>query len=136
MGRKSLCMYQHIVAHLLNTFLATGVTGNVTINENGDRSADYSLLAMDPETGNFTVMVICMSNKYILFIHVPVPIYLNRLLSLLKTVAKYHGLTNKFEMTGKIYWPNRDSAPPDKPECGFNNELCEKSKIKFNVTFT
>ena len=65
MGRKSLCMYQHIVAHLLNTFLATGVTGNVTINENGDRSADYSLLAMDPETGNFTVMVICMSNKYI-----------------------------------------------------------------------
>ena len=68
MGRKSLCMYQHIVAHLLNTFLATGVTGNVTINENGDRSADYSLLAMDPETGNFTVMVICMSNKYILLI--------------------------------------------------------------------
>ena len=66
MGRKSLCMYQHIVAHLLNTFLATGVTGNVTINENGDRSADYSLLAMDPETGNFTVMVICMSNKYII----------------------------------------------------------------------
>ena len=53
-------MYQHIVAHLLNTFLATGVTGNVTINENGDRSADYSLLAMDPDTGNFTVMFICM----------------------------------------------------------------------------
>ena len=59
-------MYQNTVAHLLNTFLATGVTGNVTINENGDRSADYSLLAMDPETGNFTVTVICMSNKYIL----------------------------------------------------------------------
>ena len=62
-------MYQNIVAHLLNTFLATGVTGNVTINENGDRSADYSLLAMDPETGNFTVTVICMSNKYILLEH-------------------------------------------------------------------
>ena len=68
--------------------------------------------------------------------HVLVTIHLNLLSSLLKTVAKYHGLTNKFEMTGKIYWPNRDSAPPDKPECGFNNELCEKSKIKFNVTFT
>ena len=55
-------MYQHIVAYLLNIPLpfATGVTGNVTINENGDRSADYSLLAMDPDTGNFTVMFICM----------------------------------------------------------------------------
>ena len=62
MKRKSIYMYQHIVAYLLNIPLpfATGVTGNVTINENGDRSADYSLLAMDPDTGNFTVIFICM----------------------------------------------------------------------------
>ena len=30
----------------------------MTINENGDRSADYSLLDMDPKTGNFTVCII------------------------------------------------------------------------------
>ena len=59
---KVISCYQHIMACILNTHLpfATGVTGNVTINENGDRSADYSLLAMDPDTGNFTVTFICM----------------------------------------------------------------------------
>ena len=39
------------------TFLfSIGVTGNVTIDDNGDRSADYSLLDMDPNTGNFRVI--------------------------------------------------------------------------------
>ena len=33
-----------------------GVTGNVTIDDNGDRNADYSLLDMDPSTGNFKVI--------------------------------------------------------------------------------
>ena len=75
----------------------TGVTGNVTINENGDRNADYSLLDMDPKTGNF------------------------------KTVAVYHGLTNEFKMVGRIHWPARNDPPSDKPECGINNELCDKN---------
>jgi atrial natriuretic peptide receptor A len=32
-----------------------GITGNVSIDANGDRNADYSLLDMDPETGEFEV---------------------------------------------------------------------------------
>ena len=36
-------------------FCFLGVTGNVSINSNGDRLADYALLDMDPETGRFDV---------------------------------------------------------------------------------
>ena len=31
------------------------MTGTVSINENGDRSADYALLDMDPDSGEFRV---------------------------------------------------------------------------------
>lgn len=34
---------------------SSGVTGNVSINDNGDRDADYALLDMNPETGRFDV---------------------------------------------------------------------------------
>lgn len=33
----------------------TGITGDVNIDENGDRIADYSLLNMNPETSKFEV---------------------------------------------------------------------------------
>lgn len=32
-----------------------GITGNVNIDANGDRIADYSLLDMDPDTAEFEV---------------------------------------------------------------------------------
>lgn len=32
-----------------------GITGKVTIDENGDRDADYSILDLNPETENFEV---------------------------------------------------------------------------------
>jgi hypothetical protein len=32
-----------------------GISGNVSMDENGDRNADYSLLDMDPITGIFQV---------------------------------------------------------------------------------
>jgi len=35
-----------------------GVTGNVTIDENGDRDADYSILDMNPDTGQFEVSML------------------------------------------------------------------------------
>lgn len=35
--------------------LIPGITGDVNIDENGDRIADYSLLDMDPETSRFEV---------------------------------------------------------------------------------
>ena len=45
-----------------------------------------------------------------------------------KPVAVYEGLSNEFRMVAEIHWPKRDTAPPDEPECGFNNELCDNSK--------
>lgn len=37
--------------------LIAGITGDVNIDENGDRIADYSLLDMDPETSKFEVII-------------------------------------------------------------------------------
>ena len=37
--------------------IITGITGNVSIDDNGDRNADYSLLDMDPDTGEFEVTI-------------------------------------------------------------------------------
>ena len=40
------------------TFLSfAGITGTVSIDENGDRNADYSLLDLNPTTGNFEVNI-------------------------------------------------------------------------------
>ncbi|CAG7700229.1 unnamed protein product [Allacma fusca] len=72
-----------------------GITGNVSIDENGDRNADYSLLDMNPETGEFHV------------------------------VASYSGRTKEIEEMKKIHWPgNRETWPPDTPKCGFDGSNC------------
>lgn len=92
-----------IVSKMWNRTIA-GVTGDVSINSNGDRSADYALLDLDPRKGEF------------------------------KVVAIYRGRTNSFEMddTASIHWPNREGGEPpsDMPECGFDGSLCEKSKCR------
>lgn len=36
----------------------TGITGDVNIDANGDRIADYSLLDMDPTTNEFKVQIV------------------------------------------------------------------------------
>ena len=41
----------------------SGVSGNVSINGNGDREADYALLDMDPKTGRFDVRSITYITK-------------------------------------------------------------------------
>lgn len=43
----------------------TGITGDVNIDANGDRIADYSLLDMDPDTNEFKVTHI----KSIILLH-------------------------------------------------------------------
>ena len=54
----------------------SGVSGNVSINGNGDREADYALLDMDPKTGRFDVRSItyirCEATKLNLtfFLHI------------------------------------------------------------------
>lgn len=80
----------------------TGVTGLVRIDENGERDADYSILDLDPITGEFEV------------------------------VAHYYGETREYSpIPGKrIHWPGgRDGPPDDVPRCGFigNHPSCIES---------
>ncbi|XP_050420334.1 atrial natriuretic peptide receptor 1 isoform X4 [Adelges cooleyi] len=76
----------------------TGITGDVNIDANGDRIADYSLLDMDPATNEF------------------------------KIVANYIGVKQSLEYVPgmSIHWAGgRDRPPPDTPTCGFDNSLCK-----------
>ena len=85
------------------------MTGNVSIDANGDRSADYVLLMLrtfrnsEGEEESSSDMV---------------------------PVAGYLGKTNSFglDQTSEIYWPRRGVGlpPPDTPECGFDGALCDK----------
>lgn len=43
------------LTHLMWGKSFKGITGNVTIDSNGDRISDYSLLDLNPETGMFEV---------------------------------------------------------------------------------
>lgn len=74
-----------------------GITGDVNIDDNGDRIADYSLLDMDPDTAEF------------------------------KIVANYIGVKHSLEYVPErsIHWAGgRHEPPPDTPVCGFDNSLC------------
>ncbi|BFZ26126.1 hypothetical protein BsWGS_29165 [Bradybaena similaris] len=77
--------------------LFEGITGNVSIDPNGDRNADYALLDLNPETNKFEV------------------------------VANYFGNKQKYEpVPGKtIHWAGgRQGPPPDTPKCGFDGSKC------------
>ncbi|XP_064645630.1 atrial natriuretic peptide receptor 1-like isoform X2 [Lineus longissimus] len=74
-----------------------GITGTVSIDENGDRNADYSLLDLNPKTNKFEV------------------------------VANYYGNKKQYEaVAGKsIHWAGNKNEPPrDTPECGFDGSGC------------
>lgn len=45
----------NVYFRVITSHFNTGITGDVNIDENGDRIADYSLLDMDPETSRFEV---------------------------------------------------------------------------------
>ncbi|XP_071098571.1 atrial natriuretic peptide receptor 1-like [Haliotis cracherodii] len=74
-----------------------GITGTVSIDDNGDRNADYSLLDLNPKTDRFEV------------------------------VANYYGSKKRYEpVPGRsIHWAGgRLTPPPDTPECGFDGSKC------------
>ncbi|XP_039232151.1 atrial natriuretic peptide receptor 1 isoform X1 [Drosophila yakuba] len=78
----------------------TGITGNVTIDANGDRLSAYSLLDMNPTTGRFEIVAH--------FLH-------NRL---------------EFEANKEIHWAgDREEAPPDRPICGYDGALCPDNSL-------
>lgn len=77
---------------------SVGLTGDILINENGDREADYTLNDMDPETG-FMI-----------------------------PIATYYGAKRLYEkLPGyEITWSGgRTEAPLDIPRCGFLNDAVE-----------
>nr|XP_006813370.1 PREDICTED: atrial natriuretic peptide receptor 1-like [Saccoglossus kowalevskii] len=86
----------HIITGKMWNRTFEGISGNVRIDENGDRDADYSLLEMtDTINGTFSV------------------------------IANYYGTRKVYEPVAgvKIDWPG--SMPPDDvPVCGFEGELC------------
>lgn len=84
-----------IVARMKN-YRFKGITGDVIMNDNGDRESDYSLLDMNPLTGKFEI------------------------------VANYFHDKGLEYVDGKsIHWAGgRTTPPPDKPKCGFDNSQC------------
>ncbi|XP_022084678.1 atrial natriuretic peptide receptor 1-like [Acanthaster planci] len=85
-----------------------GISGNVTVNENGDPDADYSLWDMtDTVNGDMSV------------------------------VANFHGATGELEFVGNIAWPGEATGPPpDTPFCGFDNEnpACQMQGSTWKIT--
>ncbi|XP_017765073.1 PREDICTED: atrial natriuretic peptide receptor 1-like isoform X2 [Eufriesea mexicana] len=79
-----------------------GITGDVNIDENGDRIADYSLLDMNPKTSKFEI------------------------------VAHYYGAnkTLRYVPGKRIHWSGgRSVPPPDTPTCGFDGSLCPDNSL-------
>ncbi|XP_050335599.1 atrial natriuretic peptide receptor 1 isoform X2 [Bactrocera neohumeralis] len=77
-----------------------GITGNVTIDNNGDRISAYSLLDMNPHTGSFEIVAD--------FIH-------NRL---------------DFVPGKEIHWAGgRKEPPPSTPICGYDGSLCPDNSL-------
>ena len=75
--------------------MSVGLTGDIIINENGDREADYTLNDMDPETG------------------------------FMRPIAFYSGQKRVLEkLPGfEVHWPGiKNKPPPDIPYCGFSGE--------------
>ncbi|KNC29816.1 hypothetical protein FF38_01511 [Lucilia cuprina] len=77
-----------------------GITGNVTIDANGDRISAYSLLDMNPTTGRFEIVAHFQHNK---LEYVPGKV---------------------------IHWAgNRLDPPLDRPECGYDGSLCPDNSL-------
>ncbi|XP_070537069.1 receptor-type guanylate cyclase gcy-28-like [Ptychodera flava] len=80
----------------------TGITGNVSIDEKGDRNADYSILDMTNPT-----------------------------LGIFEPVINYYGESGTVERVADIHWPGGATGPPDDiPDCGFFDEYCPKKMLR------
>ncbi|XP_041982760.1 atrial natriuretic peptide receptor 1 isoform X2 [Aricia agestis] len=79
-----------------------GITGEVIINDNGDRVASYSLLDMNPHTSKFEVVATYVAANASL----------------------------QFVENRPIHWAGgRTSPPPDTPKCGFDGSLCPDNSL-------
>ncbi|XP_004518355.2 atrial natriuretic peptide receptor 1 isoform X2 [Ceratitis capitata] len=77
-----------------------GITGNVTIDNNGDRISAYSLLDMNPHTGHFEIVADFMHNRL------------------------------DFVPGKEIHWAGgRKEPPPSTPICGYDGSLCPDNSL-------
>uniref|UniRef100_F6SW71 Guanylate cyclase n=1 Tax=Ciona intestinalis TaxID=7719 RepID=F6SW71_CIOIN len=87
--------------HLMEKFVLNkefeGVSGDININDQGDRTFDFSVLSLDPNKGQF------------------------------RPIGDYSAKYGAFYMRpgAKIYWPS-GVAPRDVPKCGFDQKKCAK----------
>ncbi|XP_069132003.1 atrial natriuretic peptide receptor 1-like [Argopecten irradians] len=87
-----------------------GVTGSVIIDDNGDRDTSYSILDLDPETGEFQVIANFFGDRQW---YNPVP-------------AK------------SVHWSGGRTGPPlNTPVCGFqgNNPECHRNDISSTLVY-
>lgn len=95
-NNKSIQIIRQTILRQMRNVTFLGISGNVTLDEDGDRIADYALLDQtDPKSGLFEV------------------------------VLRYYGATKKYESIQEIHWPN-GKPPIDRPECGFDGSKCRK----------
>ncbi|KAM7360932.1 atrial natriuretic peptide receptor 1 isoform 2-T3 [Cochliomyia hominivorax] len=77
-----------------------GITGNVTIDANGDRISAYSLLDMNPTTGRFEIVAHFQHNKL------------------------------EYVPGKEIHWAGDRVDPPlDRPVCGYDGSLCPDNSL-------
>lgn len=84
-----------------------GITGNVSIDSNGDRYSDYSLLDLDTEKGKFVVGFFNQKHK----------------IDKLQEVAYYSGALNELKQVTAFHWIN-GKPPKDSPICGYDHSKC------------
>ena len=92
------------------TTIFPGITGNVSIDANGDRYSDYSLLDLDPVQEKF---VVCANE-----VQLPKKRYLQE-------VAYYSGATNELKKVSDFHWVG-GRPPSDMPICGYDKSKCPK----------
>ena len=68
-----------------------GLTGEIMINENGDRELDYTLSDFNPETG------------------------------IMQPILTYFGRRRKLDRVAgvEVHWPSSKGLPMDVPHCGY-----------------
>lgn len=115
------------LAHLMWGKSFKGITGNVTIDANGDRLSDYSLLDLNPNTGMFEVIANLSGDNWF---------ESHNVWDILQIVANYFHDGGLHFVEGKtIHWSGgRLTAPPDRPTCGFDGSLCpDKCEYYFRM---
>ncbi|XP_076352674.1 atrial natriuretic peptide receptor 1-like [Tachypleus tridentatus] len=86
---------RNLAEKLWNSTFYGGMTGDIFINANGDREADFTLSDLDPETG------------------------------IMRPVATYYGVRRRYDRISRqyIHWPGGlKGPPPDIPYCGFTGD--------------